>query len=402
MKNLIINDNYQNPENYDIEIIERKGMGHPDTLADKLAEECSRVYSQYCLNNFGIILHHNFDKLYIGAGCFRYENNKIVMYEPVKVYVNGRASNRFNKHEINLEKLLIPVIKKYISCVLPRLNVEKELQIFVNCTQNTKIKNWFTPNSIDDVPDAKEIFANDTSLCVAHYPFSYCETLALQIEQMFWKYNSDLYPIPIFNDIGQDIKVMVSRVNNNITLTVCIPVYLDMISSSNSYESIIKKYESLIIKKAHSINGSDKYNIKVEVNRMANNEYLVYTLCKGSCIECGEEGVVGRGNNSQGLISAFRPHTVEAPCGKNERYHTGRVLSFLADRIVKRIYSECGIRCSLYCLTKNKNNLLNPFLLYLSVDKSGIINKTEISRIIEEELDENTYISKILQQHKLF
>ncbi|MET7278839.1 methionine adenosyltransferase [Kribbella sp. NPDC005582] len=44
-------------------IVERKGIGHPDTLADHLAERLSRAYSRYTLDHFGAVLHHNFDKL---------------------------------------------------------------------------------------------------------------------------------------------------------------------------------------------------------------------------------------------------------------------------------------------------------------------------------------------------
>lgn len=399
MKNIIIKDDYIDPSKNNIEIIERKGLGHPDSLADKLAEECSRVYSNYCLEHFGCVLHHNFDKLYIGAGCFRYEEGKVNMYQPVKVFLNGRASNTMNGEKIDIESLLVPVIKKYVSSILPRLDVQNELEIHINCTQNTKVKNWFTPQSIEDVPDAKKVFANDTSLCVAHYPQTVSENLALATEQFFWNYN-DNFATPKFDDIGQDIKVMVSRVENDITLTLCIPVYPDKFQNHDEYIAILKKYEALIEDYVKRIDGIDKYNVKIEVNRMASGDYLFYSLSKGSCIECGEEGIVGRGNNSQGIIPAFRPYTMEAPCGKNERYHTGRVLSFLANRTVKRIYEDCGVRSSMYCLTKNKNNLLEPFLMYLSVDKKEKIN--EIKKIVDEEFNEETYLVKILDKHKLY
>lgn len=398
MKNIKINDDYIDVEENNIEIIERKGLGHPDTLADKLAEECSRVYSNYCMEKFGCVLHHNFDKLYIGAGCFRYENGVVNMYQPVKVYLNGRASNVMNGEKIDIDMLLRPVIKKYLASILPRLDVERELEININCTQNTKVHNWFTPESIEDVPDAVKVFANDTSLCVAHYPFTLCEQIAFSAEQFFWKYDKN-YAVPKYDDIGQDIKIMVSRIKQDVILTICLPVYPDKFNNNEEYVSILKKYEKLMATYINGIKGIDKYNLKIEINRMANGNYLFYSLCKGSCIECGEEGIVGRGNNSQGIIPAFRSHTMEAPCGKNERYHTGRVLSFLAGRAVKRIYDECGVKTSIYCLTKNKNNLLEPFLMYLSV--SNMEHSDKIKEIIEDEFDENTYLSKILEEHKL-
>ena len=84
MKLQIVKD-YNNPEDRNIEIVERKGLGHPDTLADKLAEECSRVYSVYCMEHFGCVLHHNIDKLYIGGGLFLLEDRKVLIYNKIRV-----------------------------------------------------------------------------------------------------------------------------------------------------------------------------------------------------------------------------------------------------------------------------------------------------------------------------
>jgi S-adenosylmethionine synthetase len=38
-----------------IEVIERKGWGHPDTLADHLAERLSQVYSVFTQDEFGCV-----------------------------------------------------------------------------------------------------------------------------------------------------------------------------------------------------------------------------------------------------------------------------------------------------------------------------------------------------------
>ena len=39
-------------ENNPLEVVERKGIGHPDTLADLVAEMFSKKYIEYCLNEF--------------------------------------------------------------------------------------------------------------------------------------------------------------------------------------------------------------------------------------------------------------------------------------------------------------------------------------------------------------
>ena len=396
---LQIEKDYKDPEKNNIEIVERKGIGHPDTIADQLAFECSRVYSKYCMEHFGCILHHNIDKLYIGAGLFLLENNEIKRYNPIRVEINGRVSNTMNGERIDLEGLFVPVIKNYLKSIMPRLDCEKDLNIIVNCTQFSKRDFWYTPRNIYDIPDAKELFAADTSLCVLHGTKTFCENMAMELEQSFWKYDENGFAHPVYNEVGQDIKVMVSRINDEVTATLCLPIYKDMYATKNEYDEIIKKHEQRLYDVASKIDNPNNYKYKIEINRLPNGEYRDYSLVLGSCIECGEEGLVGRGNNAQGLISTTREHTVEAPCGKNERYHTGRVLNFMGKNAVKRINDELGIKTSLYCLTRNRGSIYEPYLFYLSVDK--IKNEEEIRKIIEEEFNEN-FMDKILNSSRLY
>ena len=244
MKLKIVKD-YKNPEDRNIEIVERKGIGHPDTLADKLAQECSRVYSKYCLDNFGCILHHNIDKVYIGGGLFLLEDGVINRHNKIRVELNGRVSNTMNGKNINLEELFIPIIENYLSTVMPRITKD-DLDIKINCTQFSKREYWYEPRNIEDVPDAKELFAADTSLCILHGTKTYCENLALTLEQSFWNYNDLGYAVPKYNDIGQDIKVMVSRIENDVTVTICMPVYKDIYNTKDEYDVIVKKYEDIL------------------------------------------------------------------------------------------------------------------------------------------------------------
>ncbi len=90
---LVIEKGAPTPE--DITLVERKGWGHPDTLAHHLAEQLSRVYSRFTRDQFGAVLHHNFDKLALlgGASEVRYGAGRMV--SPVRVLVNGRAAKAF-------------------------------------------------------------------------------------------------------------------------------------------------------------------------------------------------------------------------------------------------------------------------------------------------------------------
>ena len=71
------------------EIVERKGLGHPDTLADGLAENAEIEYCNYCLREFGCIPHHNFDKLTLRMCKQIWVGGKFT--EPVRLTFLGRG-----------------------------------------------------------------------------------------------------------------------------------------------------------------------------------------------------------------------------------------------------------------------------------------------------------------------
>src|SRR3989344_8161023 len=88
------------------EFVERKGKGHPDTLSDGLAEYLSAQYSMYTKQNYGAVLHHNFDKVGLlgGASDVGFSYGKLT--KPIRVLLNGRASSKFGDCEINIPELL--------------------------------------------------------------------------------------------------------------------------------------------------------------------------------------------------------------------------------------------------------------------------------------------------------
>src|SRR6516164_3722157 len=51
-----------------IEIVEHKGLGHPDAICDALAENLSRNLCREYRSRFGEILHHNVDKALLRGG----------------------------------------------------------------------------------------------------------------------------------------------------------------------------------------------------------------------------------------------------------------------------------------------------------------------------------------------
>jgi S-adenosylmethionine synthetase len=48
-------------EDQGVEIVERKGIGHPDSICDGLAESVSQALSQLYIDRVGRVLHYNTD-----------------------------------------------------------------------------------------------------------------------------------------------------------------------------------------------------------------------------------------------------------------------------------------------------------------------------------------------------
>lgn len=393
MEYLNTDTSYIDPDQRPLEIVERKGIGHPDTLADALAEEISSAYSDYCLANFGVVLHHNLDKVYIGGGWFTNDFGKKEMNRPIRVVTNGRISNTMNGQSINVEEIQRDTIIRYLDRVLPHLNTSTELVIETNSTQHTKIPHWFSPRDIHDIPDATKVLANDTSVCVAHYPPTPCESLTLALEQYFWT-DSGATKVPRFEQIGQDIKVMVTKCDTMIEATICMPAISTLTPSLEDYRLLNRKVEAELNVLANEVLAGTGYSSVVKVNPSVGTDPKMYMLAIGSCIECGEEGIVGRGNNNQGVISVFRPHSMEAPAGKNPRYHTGRVLGFLTNKLAKAIYDKLNVKCTIIALTKNGHSLVPPALLNISLSRP--VSASELHEVIDTDFLSVDYLSQIL------
>jgi S-adenosylmethionine synthetase len=107
------------PDSQPAEIVERKGLGHPDTLADALAERMSVAYSRHCLEHYGVVLHHNLDKLYLRGGHCQIGLGTFEMTEPTILTIGGRVSTSFADSPVGHRELFEQVARDYFGTVLP-------------------------------------------------------------------------------------------------------------------------------------------------------------------------------------------------------------------------------------------------------------------------------------------
>lgn len=277
---------------------------------------------------------------------------------------------------------------------MPAINFKRDVKIIYNSNNFSQRKNWYTPQSIDDLPDAKNISSSDTSVCVVKTGESNCEKICKEIENIFFRREKNGFAVPIFKNLGQDIKIMISRLKENIDITICLHVFVTCFNTFQEYADILKEYERIIESKINPICRKFGYKFTLNINKTQEGSFRIYKTYKGSCIDCGEEGVVGRGNNSRGLISVFNPHTMEAPFGKNERYHAGRVLDFLCRQLGDKILEVYNANSCTFCITRNQNSLFEPYVFKISLDKK--IDNRQIELLIKNIFNEKYLMENIL------
>lgn len=374
----------------DFELIERKGWGHPDKLADDLAESLSRAYCLKTTEVCGAPLHHNFDKLCLLGGASSVEFGRGDVTRPIKILVNGRASLRFGNTDLQVEKLITECCYKFFKYRLPLLPPEMiaiELNLSTSSSPgsvatgdkgNDRHK-WFTPTSVEDLPERKFLHANDTSLGTGYFPLSPAEKAVLALVD---ELSSPSSCRPSW--MGSDVKVMASRVQDTLDIVACVPQIAKFVQSQEEYKrnllSVREIAEKVLTQHAPGLRSTITLNAR---DKFDSNE--LYLTATGSSIESGDEGVVGRGNRVNGLITPFRPMNVEGANGKNPVYHVGKVYNVAANRVAQKIFSETGLPSSVHLVSKTGGSLCHPWKTIIKV--AGDCPASVILTIASEVLD---------------
>jgi S-adenosylmethionine synthetase len=289
------------------EVVERKGIGHPDTLADGISESISRGLSNYYLEEYGRILHHNVDKVLIIAGKSRPEFGGGSILIPPSVVVGGRATRPSDK---SLDDIFNQAVKSHFQKTLKNL---KEYHVETRAEEGA--------------PELRSLIgkgANDTSIGVGYAPLNPVESLVLNLEK----------EILSIKGVGEDNKIMAVRIKDKLTIVVAAAMVSKYIASMENYREVKEKIKDAVEKKSNS------EDVSVNAADFDKNIFLTVT---GTSIEMGDDGTTGRGNRGNGLITPMRPMTMEAIAGKNPTSHVGKIYNVLAKKAANEIAELDGV-----------------------------------------------------------
>ena len=369
------------------EIVERKGVGHPDSVCDAVADACSRELCSYYLQNYDRVYHHNVDKAALVGGTAKPEFGGGMIIQPQYFLIVGRAINQILT-ECGTESKL-----DYIPVATICLDTQrKELsKIFRNLDLNRDIQFDYAvrPGSIDltgvfdSSHHSEEVpLANDTSFGVGYAPFSDVENITLEAEKLL---NS-----PKFKDkckgSGEDIKVMTERIGNKVGITIAAAMVSRYINDVDEYVIYTNQIKDAVLDLAAKIIPDRETTCQVNVGDNIEKKILYLTIT-GTSAEAGDDGEVGRGNRSNGLITPCRPMSLEAVCGKNPINHVGKIYNVLAPNIAREIVKRGEgdiIEAHVKLLSQIGRPITDPWVNSIEIIPADNVNFNSIEKVVTE------------------
>ncbi len=344
-------------EDSDVEFVERKGVGHPDSLIDGIVERVSQDLSKEYLNSAGMILHHNVDKGLIIGGASKVGFGRGKITRKIEVIVAGRATNRFDGRSTDVNAIAADAAVRYLKEHTHNLDVDSEV------TVRSKIASGSADLTSLFMRENGVPLANDTSFGVGFAPFSTVEKIVYETERYL---NSEAYKRRM-PGVGDDIKVMGLKDGARITLTIAIAFVAKYMRSIDEYVSYKEKVGNDVAALARKF--TDK-EVDIAINHGDSIEKKeVYLTKSGLSCEAGDDGSVGRGNRVNGLITPFRYMSLEAAAGKNPVSHVGKIYNILATKLAGTVVTEVPHikECHIAMLSQIGRKIDDPKSLSVSV-----------------------------------
>jgi S-adenosylmethionine synthetase len=307
----------------DVEVVERKGLGHPDSICDALAEELSLALCRAYLERCGGILHHNVDKVLLVGGASRPAWGGGEVTAPIEIFLAGRATRAWRGATVPVEELAVEGSRSWLREHLHALDAAAHVRL--------------EPRLRPGAPELARLvehggaLANDTSIGVGYAPLSELERVVLRVEQA-------LNPPGCARTdpaLGEDVKVLGVRAEGEIQLTLACALVGRELPDLAAYLEAKRRAARLAEDAARA---ETRLPVRVVVNAADDPDAgSVYLTVTGTSAEAGDDGEAGRGNRANGLITPGRPMTLESVAGKNPVSHVGKLYNVAAGLVCQAL-----------------------------------------------------------------
>jgi S-adenosylmethionine synthetase len=316
------------PGSQEVEVVERKGLGHPDTICDGIAEHICVRLCRYYLEHFGHILHHNVDKVLLVGGETRASFGGGEIVEPIEIYIAGRATAEYGGVGIPVHEIAVESGRDWLRTHLRGVDVNDDMRIIPRIRRGSgELVHLFDRGG--PAPPA-----NDTACGVGFSPLTDLERVVLQVEHALNSPETKrTHP-----EIGEDIKVMGVRLGSRIHLTIGCAFVSRFIHHIEDYRTKKDAARVLALDAARRVTALEVDAVVNAADDLAHER--VFLTVTGTSAEAGDDGEAGRGNRASGLITPYRPMIIEAVAGKNPVTHVGKLYNLLAGRIASAVTND--------------------------------------------------------------
>jgi S-adenosylmethionine synthetase len=337
MANISVNLFNQTPvQDQPIEICERKGLGHPDSICDSMMDRISVALSEEYLKRYGRIMHHNIDKGLLVAGEVETRLGGGRVIKPMLMVFGDRATFVVDGDTVPVEDIVKRTATEWLKRNLHVVDPDKHFKYQIELKRGS--------DALTDIfnRQSKYLGANDTSAAVGFAPMTTTERIVLETERFL---NSSDFKKQ-HPETGEDIKIMGMRKNSDIDLTVAIAFVDRYVESEHGYFKRKEEIKQEVIDFARRSAQVDSINVNINTadvpGRGLPGMYLTVLGTSADGADCGQ---VGRGNRVNGIIPLNRPTCSEAAAGKNPTSHVGKIYNLLTYQIANRIKDETnGVR----------------------------------------------------------
>jgi S-adenosylmethionine synthetase len=308
--------------------VERKGIGHPDTICDSVVEAIALGLNRMYLERAGAILHYNVDKALLAAGQCRKGFGWGELTRPMELVVGDRATFEVGGTRLPVEETVLAAVETWVAAHLPHVRPGRDLHTrIVLAPGSAELRGIFSGGAI---------VANDTGWASGYAPLSPTEELVLATERFL---NGAEFKTA-FPDTGQDVKVVAVRQDERLAVTLAMPLLCGLVESERAYLERKAAILALVAQHFHLAPFEIDWRLNT-LDRPGSDAAGAYLTLTGTSAEDADSGQVGRGNRANGLIAGTRPVSGEAAPGKNPVAHIGKIYSVLSHRMARLIHAGC-------------------------------------------------------------
>lgn len=354
-----------------VEVVERKGLGHPDTLCDALAEQVSLGLCAFYRERFGTILHHNVDKVLLVGGRSSPVFGGGDVDDPIEVYLSGRAADDVRGVRVPVEEIARERCEAWLRRSVRNLDVSRHVRIHIRIRPGARdLVDLFLRRGADSA-----WLANDTSCGAGFAPLTPLERSVLNLEREL-RSGAMLAQYP---ERGEDLKVMAVRRGRSVGYTISDAFVARYVRDMAFYVEA----RAALARDVTRLTGAEDVRVNAADDPERDAIFLTVT---GTSAEAGDDGEAGRGNRWGGLITPYRPMTMESVAGKNPVSHVGKIYNVLATRIAEAVVAEVrGVRgADCHLVSRIGAPVSQPQLVHLACAFEAGLAPSEVDRRVNE------------------